>query len=445
MASVDLPRYTKWRDGRPRWELGGRDREKLQAAGFRSQDLKDDAGAWLSFEAMTKAADDLNARVDRWRAGELVDDKTLAPPPAAAGARLTVAGMATAWRASEIYRGKRPSTQRQRKSCLVAIEAALGDIAPASVRRKDAFDLYARMLDFGHWRLGQGRAPGTSGGDLKFANFLALPKAEKDRVREARFEAMETADGQPEGAPMAYHVASIAGQLWTWSLDNIDGFTIANPFHRMSLPAPGGRVRRITDEEFAILDQAAIDIGMPELGDAFFLGIQTAQRRADLCLMGWQVRETGRVQLVQQKTGAQIDFRAPAALMTRLDAIWKRHRAAGFSRMDRILLDAKGRPYDNPEDLTRYLGRLRARAVELQRRVTNQITLDDIVLHDSRDTAVIIRFEAGMDAARVAEHTGHSLRQLDLIKKSYLGRNKVLADQATDMLDAAQAKKEAQG
>lgn len=441
MAKVDLPRFMKQRrsqGGGWRWEIGGRDREKLVAAGFKSHDLRDDAGELLAFEAAVKRADALNAAVDRWKAGG--DVAGMAPAPIASGGRLTVAGMAAAWRASDAFRRMAPDTQAQRRSCLTALEAAFGDVSPLAVTRERAFDLYGRLLDFAHWRTLQGRAARTSGGDLKFAGFLDLPKAEKDRVRDLRFAAMEEAEGQPDGGPMAYHVCAIARQLWAWSADSLDGFAAPNPFLRMRIPAPGGRVRRITDAELVLLDQAAIDIGMPELGDAFFLGIQTCQRRADLARLGWRLRDTGRVQLTQQKTGVVIDFRAPAALSARLEAIWQRHRAQGFARMDRILLDARGRAYDNPEELTRYLPRLRARAIELQRKAGQAVTLDDVVLHDSRDTGVIIRFEAGMDAARVAEHSGHSLRQLDLIKKSYLGRNQILADQATDMLDAFNAK-----
>lgn len=448
MATVQLPRFMKESRGRAdcwRWEIGGRDRPKLVAAGFKSQDLKDDAGAWLDFTAAKKLADQLNTRVDRWKAGGADADPGIAPPPLATGARLTVSGMAAAWRASEGYRAKAIDTQRQRKSCLVALEAAFGDVAPASVTRERAFDLYGRLLDFAQWRTLQGRAAGTSGAHLKFAGFLDLPKAEKDAVREKRFEAMEDADGQPDGAPWAYHVCSIARQLWAWSADSLDGFAAPNPFLRMRLATPGGRVRRITDAEFAILDQAAIDMNMPELGDAFFLGIQTCQRRADLAKLGWQVRETGRIDISQQKTKVRVDFRAPTALTARLETIWQRHRTAGFARMDRILLDVRGRAYDNPEDLTRYLPALRARAIALQVKAGQPVTLDDVVLHDSRDTGVIIRFEAGMDAARVAEHSGHSLRQLDLIKKSYLGRNQILADQATDMLDAFNAKQAGRG
>lgn len=57
-------RYMVWRDGRPRWAPGA----SVRALGFAGQDLKDEHGQWLKFEAAIAAADEINARVDAVRA-----------------------------------------------------------------------------------------------------------------------------------------------------------------------------------------------------------------------------------------------------------------------------------------------------------------------------------------------------------------------------------------
>lgn len=445
MGKLKLPRYMRMSRGRMgcwRWEPGGDARADMEKAGFKARDLKDDAGEWLPLEKAAAEAERLNAMLDRWRRGEVIEDENITTRIARVTRSLTVSNMIEAWQDSDSFRSNEPATRKNWESAARNVQSAFGDHSPAVITYQRVLGFHSAMIDSGYWKASlPPRVNGKARRFLAVGDFLALSEATREHWANERREAeAENPDERP-GLAMAYQTLKIASIMWTWCGRSLDGFTHPNPFSNLRVSRPKGRVRHITDEELAFIDQASIDIGRPELGDAFMLGVLTAQRRADLCLLTWDIRRTGRVSLKQKKTGKLVDFRASMALQERLETIWTRHRAAGFKRMDRVILSHTGDALDeHPDYLTRDLAKLRARACDLQRAAGKKVTLDDVILHDSRDTAVKRLFELGLDAVRVTEYSGHSLRQLDMIKDAYLANSTVLADQATDALDAAWAK-----
>lgn len=438
MANLALPRYLRWRDGRPRWELGGKGGSELVKAGFRSRDLKDRAGQWLGLEAAIAEAARLNRQVDAWRRGEDVQAGGADPAEGSAvrpKGRLTIADMLDAYEKSPGFLGKARATQRVYRVYAGTLRKWLGDLEPGSIQPQDAAKLFDRLLDVAHWKEERRAAGDRRANHVWHDHFLLLPRAQREAVTARREEAMEEGEGQPKGYSAAFYTCAHMHLVWDWSRAGL-GLQAPNPFARMGLASPDGRVREISPDELAHLVATAEAMGRPDVADAFVIGVLTCQRRIDMCRLGWRIRETGRVQLVQQKTGRPVDFRAPAQLMERLDASWARQKAAGTLRPDRILVTPSGSPYDyQPNVLSGYVREVRQKAAE------TMPSCADIVLHDARDTGVTWLFRSGLDLVRVCEISGHSLTDAETIKKAYLKSNPELADQATDAMDAWLARK----
>jgi hypothetical protein len=440
MTKLTLPRYLKWRDGRPRWELGGRGRAEMEAAGFRSRDLRAPDGQWMKLEAAMAEADRLNHRVDAWRCGETPEDATgEAAPVARPKGQRVIADLFRAYERTPGFLTAGENTRRIYRSYAATAGAWIGDLSPAAFDRRLARRLYDGILDVNHWRDERRAAGDGRRNDRWHPDFLRLPKAVREAVNARRLEAMEEADGQPSGYTGAFYLFAWLKMVWEWALDEelVSG---RNPMRKMRLGVPQGRVREITDAEFAHLDAVAIAMGRPEAGDAWALAIASCQRRSDLAGLTWETRgnigaggnQPGRVRLTQQKTGALVDFQTPDVMRVRLDAMWERQKAAGLLRADRVLVSSlDGQSFEDR------LNKLTDLCREVRREAAKTMpSVADILLHDGRDTGITRLFRADCDLIRVCEISGHTPDSADTIRKAYLKSNSEVADQAIASVNA---------
>lgn len=449
-----LPRYVKWRDGRPRWELGGAGGDTLRKAGFRSVDLKDAGGRWLSFEAAQIAGKALNAAVDQWRAGAPApDDATLAALASASPAQLGAAlGRPDA--AAFLHAPARPSpasltwdritqefldgpvrsspatTRKVYRARASVLLTWLGGIPIEAVRPSDAARLFSRLLDVGYHREARRQAGSPNlRGTAWHQQVFDMGRAQKDALAARRLAAMDTDEdlaARPPGYTSAFYVMTFARTVFAHAVRTHDITSLRNPFEKMGLSSPQGRIRYVEPAELAHIIATAEALGLPEVADAAALAIYTVQRRADLVLLPWAILPAGRFQVTQQKTGSVIDCRLARPLVERLEAALARRQAAGTAPHD---IAAPILSYPTPDALTHAWARVRAQAS------IDMPGCADILLHDLRDTGVTRLFEAGASMVQVCQVSGHSFRRAETIQKSYLSNRASIADAAMDLYD----------
>jgi integrase len=120
---------------------------------------------------------------------------------------------------------------------------------------------------------------------------------------------------------------------------------------------------------------------------AFALLLHTGQRRGDVVRMGPQHIRNGRVQLVQDKTGQEVDFNAPTVL---LDEI----RLAGVK--DLVFLTVQGGGPFTPAGFGNWF-----------RECVKEAGLSGVSAHGLRKTMARRLAEAGVSAHRIGAITGH--------------------------------------
>lgn len=429
-AKIKTPRYMKWRDGRPRWELGGMGGKLARAHGWKSRDLKDETGAWLPLEPACRMADELNAALDAWRAGNHETDPSLTPcPQPAARGVFTISRLIADYLKSDDYRSKSKSARSAYKSWLGTVDEWLGPLTLSEVKPSDAKGLYERALDAYWWKEEQ-LTLGTRHKALHAA-FKAGGRDRMDAARQRRHDFMESDafDGNLPGQHSAHQATILGGTVWLWAR-TAKNITLPSPFARLGLSSPKGRVRFITNAELGHLIKTAEAQGKPELADALILAIHTCQRRSDLISMDWSVLKTGRFDVTQRKTGTHVSFKPSAILARRLAIIRARQQDTNLHPSTHVLTNTStGRPFDNANQLTKQIRSLRDRAAK------TMPSLADIILHDCRDTGITRLFIAGRTIAQVCQISGHSFSRAGTIQKSYLATRPEISDDAIDGLD----------
>lgn len=442
-----LPRYVQWRDGRPRWELGGDGGKRLRAAGFRSIDLKDAAGGWLSFEQAKIAGTKLNAAVEAWRsqpAGttqqglEALVQSLPAPQRAFAAdfAYLQRGPSRTPRLIGELVEAHRRSkhwkqdlAEGSRKAYLSrgnVLKLWLGDVEPGAVQKSAARRWFEMMLDAGFAR---DQAPaGHKGHGLDWHTKVRdMSRAQKADLRARRESAMENdaeLAANPPGYTTAFYVMSYARDLIAWA-NREEDTALANPFEKLNLASPGGRIRYAEAAEIGHMVTTALAMNRPALTDAIALALGTCQRRSDVLQLTWKIRAEGRFQLVQQKTGAVVGASLPKSTQAWLDAAWSRTAASGVLPLP----DAPILPYGRPDALSADWALVRAEAAKTMPSVA------DLLFHDLRDTAFTRLIESGSDIVSACQVSGHSIKQATTIEKAYLSHRFEIADRAINRID----------
>jgi integrase len=372
-SRVKIP-HVAWRDGRPRFSPG----PEVRALGFKGEDLKDAAGAWLNIAKAEAWARLRHAEIERRRQGQ--------PPARRAGPRpLAVEDLfEDLWKLKRFKPG---------------VEGALSEATIKDYKMK------ARLL-------------GVFDGELYTSPAAAVTRAIALDLHERLWEA--------KGLPMANGMLAVLRLAYSSALERRPDAGLINPCLRLKLPTPRPRVRVATPDEINALMQAA-DAEEPAIGDAILLALLTGQRQADVLALPERMLEQGRVNLQQAKTGARVGMKILTGIKTRLAAAKARRVEAGRLPTTFVLDPRTGRRYQ--VDVFRHrFADVRAVAAKLCP------TAADFWFMDLRDTAITWLANAGATVPEIAAVSGHSANTVHSILKHYLEANASQADSAMDKL-----------
>lgn len=381
MSTLKLPRYLKWRNGRPRWEPGPR----LREAGWKGRSLKDANGNWLSLEAAIAAADEINRQVDEWRKAGA---QPLRPARRRQVARheRTLAALWDVYETSERFRNLRASTQKDYRNRIRIALAWAGDKPVAALDEPVIDAFYARLR--------------RSRGEHQAAGVMAVLRLLLSHAVRLRW-----IDHNPAKA-----------------------MRISRP-----RPAPEGRIW--TRAEVAAIVQTADEMGEHGLADAFLIALHTGQRAGDVRRIEafHEVNGRLRLRLCQSKTQAVVDIPASAELARRLRQIAERHRRAGREHPPALVIDDRtGRPFTR-HGLSHRFAEVRAEACRRHPKLAKSMANKTFAA--ARHTCVTWLAEAGCEIPQIAAITGHSIASVTQIIEHYLARTSHLADAAIAALE----------
>lgn len=413
MAKIELP-YVAWRDGRPRFVPGSRER----AMGYKGQDLKHDDGRWFSLDEAHGFA---MARREEIRGLRRTGRKLKAPPAPQGRA---VKDLWTAYTKSDKFKdGLAASSQKTYHKWVKPLtaepvwNAPVGSIDPVVL------------------------------------------KALHEKIKGERGLSMANGVLAIIAAMMAW------GRLHNWLPRDRNGQPIANPASNLDLESPEPRLRVGTDVEIRTLVEASdlveIDgVKMSAIGDAVLTGLFTGQRKKDILEFVLGAQSPTRVELVQSKTGARVSIPMAPRLVQRIAAGKERRARADYRVVlsNIVVNEGTGLAY-NGGTFADHFAQVRAVAVagivdeeatrlarelhEAEQRNTEPPTvyklapcksLAGFTFPDLRDTAVTWYARAGSTVPQIASITGHSLASIYRILKHYLALDAELADEAVRKL-----------
>ncbi|MGY3392974.1 integrase [Bradyrhizobium sp. USDA 3311] len=412
MAKIELP-YVAWRDGRPRFVPGSRER----AMGYKGKDLKHDDGRWFSLDEAHGFA---MARRDEIRELRKTGKKLKAPPAPVGRA---VKDLWNAYIKSDKHRSLAGSSQKTYGKWVKPLQAE--PVWQAPVGSIDPVVL----------------------------------KALHEKIKAERGLSMANGVLAIIAAMMAW------GRLHNWLPRDRNGQPIANPASNLDLESPEPRLRVGTDVEIRALvgasDLVEIDgVKMSAIGDAVLTGLFTGQRKKDILEFAPGAQTAARMELVQSKTGARVSIPMAPRLVQRVAAGKARRAQAGYRVVlsNVVVNESTGLAY-NGGTFADHFAQVRAVAIagivdeeatciarELhaaEQRNTEPPTvyklapcksLDGFTFPDLRDTAVTWYARAGSTVPQIASITGHSLASIYRILKHYLALDAELADEAVRKL-----------
>lgn len=400
MAKISLP-YVAWRDGRPRFSPGPRER----AQGFASRDLKHGDGRWFTFEeaqafAIENAKAIAESRTSRGaRSPATANEKV---PARAAPKSRTIEDLLIDWHASDAVQSLEPRT----------IEG------------------YRRQIDAIVFK------PGSNKQQREPFATTSLPAIGKPEVV-AFIEYQKRARGHH----MALASRAVLSAAFTWGESSTRWRLTSNPASRLRFKRPAGRIVIYTIAEIRALLAAADALGRPSIGDAIMLGLFTGQRQGDRLALADAGLQDGRRIFRQNKTQAVVAIPETPELKLRLEAARARVAAIKLkfaTRPEAIVVDeTTGREW-NEHTYRHVFAEVRAMAV----RGSNEFALAPCPSlegkrdQDLRDTAVTWLARAGCTPPMIGAITGHSQASIHGIMKHYLAITPELADAAIGKLVA---------
>lgn len=399
MARIKLPKmtYVAWRDGRPRFVPGARER----LLGFKGEDLRHADGRWYTLEeaqpwAIARRQEIAAARAAGKRSG------TVPLAPIARGR--TVDDL---WEAyirseeflgSEHHKGLRPASQASYKSFVKPL------------RREPFWPAPIAALD-----------P------------VILKAVHKKLMRE-------------RGLPMARAALAALGAALAWGrlndwLPRTNGRVVDSPYKDLKLPTPDPRLRVASDIEMNALVAAAdltkMDgVSLSAVGDAILLAFYSGQRVRDVVELVDGGIESGRVRLTQSKTGARVSIPMAPRLVERMAQARERRRRLllKVEASTVIINERTGFAYTS-QTLGNDFRRVRALAVAgVPDKLDPCKSLADFQFRDLRDTAVTWYARAGSTVPEIGSITGHAPASIYSILKHYLAMDEHLADNAVRKL-----------
>ncbi len=400
MATLKTPLpFIAWRDGRPRFVPGARERK----LGFKGQDLRHhglrrDDGAWFT-----------EAEAAAWAAA----------------------------RHAEILAARASGKKHK---------------APPSPRGRTVEDLLAAYLaspDFA--RL----AAGTQA-DYKFKSYAVLYRPGQDkpnelRDREALALAPAAAIGKPEvkaffeylvkarGLVMARQAVMLLSAAYKWGTLDSTWRLPANPCHHLGLPKPPPRVVVWEIEEVRAFVRAADHpaIDRPELADAVMLALFSGQRQGDILAFTGAGTSEGVTRLVQHKTGTRVEIPIVAPLAARLAVMARRRIDRAIAAPELIVNSTTGRGF-LPSTFRHDFADLRARvaAGDAALGLAPCPGIAERNFQDLRDTMLTWLHRAGADMKTIAGVSGHALSSIAQVLPHYVALGAPEAKQAMGLLSS---------
>jgi integrase len=388
MAKIELP-YVAWRQGRPRFVPGERER----ALGYKGQDLKHDDGRWFSLDEAHGFA---IARRDEIRALRKTGKKLKAPPAPKGRA---VKDLWHAYANSDEFKGN-PAKQ-------------IKGLAPSS--QKSYRDWIKPLKDEPLW-------------DAPVASLDPIVlKGLHGTILAKRTLAMANYCISALSAALSW------GRLRGW-LPKIHGQVPNNPASRLDLPPLPVRIRIATDAEIRALVEASDRVeldGAPlsAIGDAVLTGLFSGQRKKDVLEFVPGHNSNTRVELLQSKTGARDSIPMAPRLVERLAEGRSRRAKRGYKVVSNniVINEGTGLPYHGVT-FRDHFRMVRADAIK------TCASLVDFTFPDLRDTAVTWYARAGATVPEIASITGHSLASIYQVLKHYLALDAEMADNAVQKL-----------
>lgn len=401
---IKNPPYVAWRDGRPRFAPGPREK----ALGFRGQDLRHGPpgprgpiGPWFTYEEAMAWALAKHEEIVARRNGAPIVRKPSASP------HTTVEDLIRDYLASPTFGRLRSETQadyRRKFDAVLYRPRARNDRRPAAEREREPFSL----------------APARAVG---YCEVWTL------------FEYLVAARGQT----MARQTIITLSAAYKWARKSTHWRGMINPCSELGLPKPGRRVVTWTIDEVraivAAADHPAID--EPEIGDAIVLGLFTGQSRGDiLSLRGGGISD-GIIRLIRGKTGKRLEIPVIPPLAERLDRMKARRCRTGFTAPELVLSKHSGKPLTGHDFAHRF--------IDLRRRVAAGIpdaglapfpTVADKQFRDLRDTLLSWLSDAGCDLQRIAGVSGHEIASVAQVIPHYIAPGRADAAQAMTALEA---------
>ncbi len=373
-VKIQIP-HCPWRDGRPRFVPG----PAVRALGFKGEDLKTAAGAWLSIDQTVAWSADIAGQIAERRQ---VVRNGAARSPRHHASRYSIGNLvadALSIAGAEIDNGRR---RRKR-------------LAPATL----------------HWY----RAMADIILDDHATIWASPPAALSPASAHGLIEQIEA----KRGLATARGVRATLSMAWG-RLGAKRGLGTC-PFAGLRLPVPTPRLRYAETHEINALVAAADATDRPEIGDAILLGAMTGQRQNDRLALAWDDIRGGSIRLAQKKTGAAVTVPLTDMLAARLGAA-KARRANWRVNYPHVVLDEKRRCPFNADHYRRLFGHVRAAAI-----TAGHNSLAGLRDQDLRDTAVTWLALAGCTIPQICAVTGHAETSATAIMRHYLGRHPDMA------------------
>jgi hypothetical protein len=440
--------YVAWRDGRPRFSPGARERD----LGFAGEDLRHPDGRWFTLQeaqAWLYGPGGSLENVTGGRYAEILAARSAGKrvKPAAATRARTVETLLedfiAAMRRGEPGPKGNPLTPAAIESYEKAIEAIIyKPMTRGALKDLRAKERAAELLSV--------PAPAREKEPFATSNIDAIGKVElNDFYLYAKDE---------RGHHMALAMVAAFSAAYTWGGTARAWRLGRNPRHELTFARPEGRIVVHEADEIAALIAAADAIGRFSIGDAILLGVDTGQRQADRLLLVDEGLFDGRRRFRQSKTGAVVEIKETRRLSQRLAEAKARTAALKLKLGTRdntvVLNERTGLPYDGTTYRhafaeVRELAWRGSSALGLAPCPSLQFTdertgeLDFKNDQDLRDTCVTRLYRAGCSPLEICDITGHSYAAVQTIKRHYLGRDRARADAAIDKLEAWMAKEAA--
>lgn len=406
MATLKIPYLIRkpGRHGLDRWYW--QPSADLRAAGWPTRRLP---AQWETFAdpnalavAAAMAAQAINDRVERWRAGT----ETIAGQRPARGKHVnpgSLADLIRCYQRSRFYLDKAASTRRTYAKALAALEAWAGDAPAAAISPLATEKLYV--------------------------------------ARRA---------GAPEMAALIMRVGQIVYSRAP-KFAEAPRFGLApgaNPFAKAGIDGAAKRGMVWPADAVAAFIEAADALNLHSVGTAIALNEWLGQRPADVLALRRPARTPGKlddgtITIVQAKTAAAVPLpvdRVPA-LRARIDAELARQAARGVQSPFLLLDEGTGRPWTAGR-FREAFGRVRDRVAAATPafaldfvvidagRVVETVKASELKFRHLRHTAVVRLAEAGNDVESITAITGHKLAGAKAILEHYLVRTRRLAANA---------------